>query len=170
MFGIGMPELIMILAVALLVLGPSRLPQVARTLGKGMREFRKASDDLRSAMWLDLDEEKTKSPPAPLPSLPAPSPAQSIADQAVVMVESSTSGNFTPESGSAADAAETTSEAAGDGQKKSSEAGMPRAATGTVARGSAMQPLAGTARSAVVENPETPTNSNSGDVEQAKSV
>ena len=47
MFGIGMQELAIILVVALLVLGPRRLPEFARTLGKGLGEFRKASNDLK---------------------------------------------------------------------------------------------------------------------------
>lgn len=46
MFGIGVPELLVILVVALIVLGPKRLPDVAKALGKGLSEFRKATADL----------------------------------------------------------------------------------------------------------------------------
>jgi len=46
MFGIGIPELLVILVVALIVLGPQRLPEVARALGKALAEFRRATGDL----------------------------------------------------------------------------------------------------------------------------
>jgi TatA/E family protein of Tat protein translocase len=56
MFGIGMTELLVIFAVALLVLGPKKLPELARSLGRGIAEFRRASSEMRRE-FLDLTEE-----------------------------------------------------------------------------------------------------------------
>lgn len=47
MFGIGFPELLLIMALALIVLGPKRLPDLARALGRGLSEFKRASDELK---------------------------------------------------------------------------------------------------------------------------
>jgi len=68
MFGIGFPELLIILVVALLVFGPAKLPELARSLGKGMAEFRRASNDLRKSL-ADVGEEpriQPKPPAAPV--------------------------------------------------------------------------------------------------------
>lgn len=69
MFGIGGQELILILVVALLVFGPKRLPDLARSLGKGMAEFRRASNDLRQnlqeAEQLAKSEDATPDSPGP---------------------------------------------------------------------------------------------------------
>ncbi len=58
MLGIGMQEILIILVVALVVIGPKRLPEVARTLGKGFAEFKKATDDFQETVRKDLAQEK----------------------------------------------------------------------------------------------------------------
>jgi TatA/E family protein of Tat protein translocase len=53
MFGLGMGELLVILALALIVLGPKKLPDIATTLGKAIRSFRKATQDLGDQLEVD---------------------------------------------------------------------------------------------------------------------
>lgn len=63
MFGIGTPEILIIVVVALLIFGPSKLPELGKTLGKGIREFKKASTDLKDQINpLNEDEHNTGSP------------------------------------------------------------------------------------------------------------
>src|SRR5437868_1785156 len=87
MFGLGATELVVILVLALILLGPSKLPQVASGLGKAIRQFRKATRDLGDQ--LDIDDE-VKAPfrelkaairdePAPYV---APPPANTVAANA----------------------------------------------------------------------------------------
>lgn len=77
MFGsLGFTEIAFILVLALLLFGPKRLPEIGRTLGKGLAEFRKASNDLRRSLENEvaLDEEREKRRPK---AVPAPQPAVS---------------------------------------------------------------------------------------------
>jgi TatA/E family protein of Tat protein translocase len=57
MFGIGPQELLLILVIALIVVGPRKLPEIGRSLGKGLREVRKAQDEVRKTIQVNLDEE-----------------------------------------------------------------------------------------------------------------
>ncbi|BAI81586.1 twin-arginine translocation system component TatB [Deferribacter desulfuricans SSM1] len=59
MFGFGMSELILILIIALIVIGPKKLPEVAKALGKGYAEFKKALNEFKEAVNVDLDVEST---------------------------------------------------------------------------------------------------------------
>jgi TatA/E family protein of Tat protein translocase len=65
MGSLGLPEIIFILLIALLIFGPKRLPEIGRTLGKGMSEFRKASNDLKRTINAELsleEDEQTRTP------------------------------------------------------------------------------------------------------------
>ena len=87
MFGIGMPELLLILGLALIVLGPKKLPELAKALGKGMAEFRRATDELKEEFRqmerevedsaqaaAAADEPKIENPPQSTPTVAAPEP------------------------------------------------------------------------------------------------
>ena len=62
MFGIGMTELMIVLVVGLIVIGPKKLPELARTLGRGLAEFRRASTEMRRE-FLDVSESTRIDPP-----------------------------------------------------------------------------------------------------------
>ncbi len=73
MFGIGLPELILIMIVGLIVFGPGKLPEVGRALGKGLREFKKAQNALTAAM---------NEPEPPKTQQAAAAPTQTVQPQA----------------------------------------------------------------------------------------
>ncbi len=68
MFGIGFQELLVIMVIALLVFGPSKLPELARSLGRGLAEFRRASTEFRQHM--DLSEPPPETPGDPAEERP----------------------------------------------------------------------------------------------------
>ncbi|SET34444.1 Sec-independent protein translocase subunit TatA/TatB [Stigmatella erecta] len=83
MFNIGAGEMIFILVAALLILGPQRLPELARGIGKFLREFRRQTDDVRTVVmreFYQMDQEFQQEParPAPAPVAPVPPLAPSI--------------------------------------------------------------------------------------------
>ena len=83
MFGLGMGEVVIILVLALILLGPQRLPDAAKQIGKGLREFRKATEDLKSQFESELyatDDKHAK------PTLVPPAAAHAGGDAAASAV------------------------------------------------------------------------------------
>lgn len=62
MFNISPQELLLILVIALVVVGPQRLPSLGRSIGRGLRELRKAQDDVKRTIEVNLDEEPPNGP------------------------------------------------------------------------------------------------------------
>jgi Tat protein translocase TatB subunit len=60
MFGIGMPEMLVILALALIVIGPKKLPDLAKSLGRAMREFKKATSEFKETIQLESELSEVK--------------------------------------------------------------------------------------------------------------
>lgn len=89
MFGIGMGEFVLILIVGLIVFGPSKLPEVGRALGKGLREFRKAQAALTATLEESAEPEKKSPPPENKPvtlekkSEPEPEPARTTVEDVI---------------------------------------------------------------------------------------
>jgi TatA/E family protein of Tat protein translocase len=74
MFGsIGMPELIIILTLALIIFGPRKLPELGRSLGRSLGEFKRASNELRNTLdeEIRLEEERSTAQKAAAPAAPA---------------------------------------------------------------------------------------------------
>lgn len=76
MFGLGVWEIAVIAVVALLVLGPDKLPSAAKSLGKALRDFRRAGDDIKSQVLGEIDEN-----PRPRPPIAVQKPEGQLAQQ-----------------------------------------------------------------------------------------
>lgn len=73
---LGVPELLFILVLALLIFGPNRLPEIGRTLGRGMSEFRKASNELKRSINTELALDEAPAPPPAVRSRLEPADAE----------------------------------------------------------------------------------------------
>ena len=69
---LGMPELLFILVLALLIFGPRKLPDIGRTMGKAMGEFRRATRDLKRTLDTEISAEEASRPANPAQVKPAP--------------------------------------------------------------------------------------------------
>ncbi|HSJ50878.1 MAG TPA: twin-arginine translocase TatA/TatE family subunit, partial [Actinomycetota bacterium] len=65
MGSIGAQEILLILVIALVVVGPRRLPELARSIGKGLREIRRAQDEVRKTVEVSLDADEPRPSPPP---------------------------------------------------------------------------------------------------------
>ncbi|HEY3567469.1 MAG TPA: twin-arginine translocase TatA/TatE family subunit [Thermoanaerobaculia bacterium] len=85
MGSLGLPEIAFIVLIALLIFGPKKLPEIGRTLGRGMAEFRRATDELKRSINTELALDESPVPPVlrtrriedPVePAVPAPIPGE----------------------------------------------------------------------------------------------
>src|SRR5438067_9214766 len=97
MLGLSMTEVIIILGLALILLGPDQLPTIAKSIGKGMREIRKATDDLKST----FEQEMVRMDDGP----EIPRPLQPVADPTLPAVSASAASDSPPADPAAARAA-----------------------------------------------------------------
>jgi len=90
-FNIQGPELIVLLVIALLVLGPGKLPEVGSALGRSIREFRKAASDVKDATSLEPKKPEPAAVAAPPAAVAAPPVAAVAAAEPAVPAPSATS-------------------------------------------------------------------------------
>jgi sec-independent protein translocase protein TatA len=103
MLNIGPQELLIVLIIALVVVGPQRLPELGRTIGKVLREFRKIQDDVKDTLKFDLDDDPEpyvrpkKSPRPSKPEENGEATATDIADPAETTTSTDAETEINPE-------------------------------------------------------------------------
>ncbi len=82
MGSIGMPELVIIFVIALIIFGPRKLPELGKSLGRSINEFKRASNELKTTLEDEIRVEEQKAP-AQRAATPSPVPTPSVPDSAV---------------------------------------------------------------------------------------
>jgi sec-independent protein translocase protein TatA len=83
MFGIGMQELLIILVIALIVVGPRKLPELAKSLGRGLAEFKRTADDFQSSMMADTSTDTSPRTPTISPRVKGRAPGIERAEEGI---------------------------------------------------------------------------------------
>jgi len=94
MFGLGLQELLVILVIALIVVGPKKLPDIAKSLGRGLAEFKRTADEFQSTMLADVSHETSprilSSPPRSKGRAPGIERAEEVLEDAPETLEPGT--------------------------------------------------------------------------------
>lgn len=81
MFGsIGMPELVIILVIALIIFGPRKLPELGRSLGRSISEFKRATNELRTTVEDEIEGDERRAAEASRPATDEAAPQQHVAN------------------------------------------------------------------------------------------
>lgn len=83
MGSIGMPELVIIFVIALIIFGPRKLPELGKSLGRSINEFKRASNELKNTLEDEIRVEEQKTPVAPRAATPGSTPTPSVPDSVV---------------------------------------------------------------------------------------
>ena len=179
MFGINPMELMIILMVALIVVGPKRLPEIGRTIGRAFSELRRVQEEVRDTIRFDLEDDEPEPPTRPVRRRPPDSPRTPSAAELASAGERERSGVPSEPDGQPHVAAEIAPEVSSDGAPASAPEAAPDVApddapevlalaAGESADGTPPEPKPGEPASALEEDPpEDPAEGPRGRVELA---
>lgn len=103
---LGIPELLFILALALLIFGPRKLPEIGKTLGKALGEFRRATTDLKRTLDVELSAQDLKESPSTRKDAAAATAPQGPVEQTATRTTGEAEAKAAPEASSGAESAD----------------------------------------------------------------